>query len=160
MLFLVENVLTRQDQDSTFFLASARTEANFSSRFALAAWAFSITESAHAKYSSRRSNGQFGGGSVAISPTLWILSPSLMSVPGGVLDLQLLTSCLRQTLVVGDFLDEHAHGFTEVVAEFGGSGLGILNSVVENRRCQYGRIVDFADFHKDVCHGDGVVDIG
>ena len=72
-----------------------------------------------------------------------------MSVPGGVLDLQLLTSCLRQTLVVGDFLDEHAHGFTEVVAEFGGSGLGILD-----------RIVDFADFHKDVCHGDGVVDIG
>ncbi len=61
---------------------------------------------------------------------------------------------------LGDFLDEHAHGFTEVVAEFGGSGLGILDRVVENRRCQYGRIVDFADFHKDVCHGNGVFDIG
>ena len=83
MLFLVANALTRQEQDSTFFLASARTEANFSSRFALAAGAFSITEFAHAKYSSRRSNGQSGGGSLAISPTLWILSPSLMSVASG-----------------------------------------------------------------------------
>ena len=76
------------------------------------------------------------------------------------LDLGTLPLGLLERLVVGHFHHDGGDPAPEMLAQFRGGGLGILDRVVEQRRADDRRLGDAALAPEDVGERDRVVDVG
>ena len=85
--------------------------------------------------------------------------PCLLRAVGCMLNLELLAAKLRQALVVGQLFDQGGNDFSESLRELRSAGVGILDSIVEQRCGEDGGLGD-AGVDQQCGHRDRVVDVG